>query len=231
MMDTVIPANILVVSPHLDDAVLSCGDLLSARPSATVLTVFAGTPPNPGVLTDWDAAPGFSSAGEAMQSRRQEDQAALQILGATPRWLDFLDSQYGDTPSASLMAKALSSVLDEIRPAAVLYPAGLFHSDHVLVHKTLLQICSSYPQIMWLMYEEASYRRVAGLLQCRLRSLLNEGWQATPMPVIDVQGQAKHDALQCYGSQLRALQAVVRGGYSDAFAAERYWAVVSLPAA
>jgi LmbE family N-acetylglucosaminyl deacetylase len=230
-MNTVIPANILVVSPHLDDAVLSCGDLLSARPYTTVVTVFAGTPLDPEVLTDWDATSGFSSAGAAMQSRRQEDRAALQLLGATPRWLDFLDSQYGDSPSTSAVAKALSNLLDETEPAAVLYPAGLFHSDHVLVHKAILQICSSYPQIKWLMYEEASYRCIAGLLQFRLQALLNEGWQATPVADIAKQGQCKRDALQCYSSQLRALKAVVRDGYSDAFAAERYWAVQSSPAA
>jgi len=229
-MDTVIPANILVVAPHLDDAVLSCGDLLSARSYATVVTVFAGTPPHPDILTDWDAASGFSSAGEAMQSRRQEDRAALQMLDATPRWLDFLDSQYGDTPPTAAVAMALSKVLDETKPAAVLFPAGLFHSDHVLVHKTILQICSSYPQMKWLMYEETSYRRIAGLLQCRLQALLNEGWQATPMPDIGKQGQGKRDALQCYASQLRALQAVVRSGYSDAFSAERYWTVAFMPA-
>lgn len=230
-MNTVIPANILVVSPHLDDAVLSCGDILSARPAATVVTVFAGTPPDPDVLTDWDGASGFSSAGQAMQSRRQEDRAALRVLGATPVWLDFLDSQYGDSPPASVVASALSEVLDARRPAAVLYPAGLFHSDHVLVHKALLQIAPSYPQMTWLMYEEASYRCVAGLLQGRLQALLNEGWQATPVPDSSSQGQGKRAALQCYASQLQALQAVVRNGYSDAFAAERYWALQLLPSA
>ena len=166
-----------------------------------------------------------------MQSRRQEDRAALQILGATPRWLDFLDSQYGDSPSISAVATALSNVLGETAPAAVLYPAGLFHSDHVLVHKAILQICSSYPRMNWLMYEEASYRRIAGLLQCRLQALLNEGWQATPVSDIGKKGQGKRNALEFYASQLRALQAVVQGSYSDAFAAERYWALQPSPAA
>jgi LmbE family N-acetylglucosaminyl deacetylase len=222
-MSAVRPKHTLVVSPHLDDAVLSCGDLLSAHPHATVVTVFAGTPSNPDVITDWDIASGFSSAGEAMRCRREEDRAALQMLGATPRWLDFLDSQYGSTPSTAALSEALRNVIDDIGPAEVLCPAGLFHSDHVLVHEAMMDICPSYPRIKWLMYEEASYRRIPGLVQCRLRTLLDRGWQATPAPEPACRAQRKRDALQCYASQLRALQATVRGGYRDAFAAERSW--------
>lgn len=36
--------RLLVVSPHLDDAVLSCGCWLASRPGAAVVTVFAGRP-------------------------------------------------------------------------------------------------------------------------------------------------------------------------------------------
>ena len=37
--------RIVVVSPHLDDAVLGCARFLSAHAGATVVTVFAGNPP------------------------------------------------------------------------------------------------------------------------------------------------------------------------------------------
>ncbi len=48
-------ARVVVVSPHLDDAVLGCGQLLAAWPGATVVTVFAGKPavyPTP--QREWD---------------------------------------------------------------------------------------------------------------------------------------------------------------------------------
>jgi len=45
----------LVVSPHLDDAVLSCGRLLAGRPGSVVATVFAGVPSRPDQCTDWTA--------------------------------------------------------------------------------------------------------------------------------------------------------------------------------
>ena len=37
--------RVVVVSPHLDDAVLGCGRFLAVHPGATVVTVFAGNPP------------------------------------------------------------------------------------------------------------------------------------------------------------------------------------------
>jgi len=36
--------DVLVVSPHCDDAVFSCGDFLVAHPRASVVTIFAGRP-------------------------------------------------------------------------------------------------------------------------------------------------------------------------------------------
>jgi LmbE family N-acetylglucosaminyl deacetylase len=228
MMDKLFSNNIVVISPHLDDAVLSCGNLLSMRPDTTVITVFAGTPPNHDLLTSWDAASGFSSADEAMRTRRDEDRAALGMLAARPRWLEFLDSQYGGTPSLSAVAAALSEAFSELKPDAVLFPAGLFHSDHVLVHKAIMECCRTFPNVNWLMYEEATYRRIAGMLQRRLRDLLGGGRQATPAPGICRTSNLKCDALQCYTSQLRALEEKVCDGYDDALAPESYWVVESL---
>ena len=34
--------RVVVLSPHLDDAVLGCGRLMAAHPGATVVTVYAG---------------------------------------------------------------------------------------------------------------------------------------------------------------------------------------------
>src|SRR4051812_28581985 len=85
---------IVVVSPHLDDGVLSCGGLLAGRPRSTVVTVFAGRPETPRPLTPWDAAGGFSPDDDVMAARRQEDTSACAAVGATPVWLPFLDAQY-----------------------------------------------------------------------------------------------------------------------------------------
>jgi LmbE family N-acetylglucosaminyl deacetylase len=37
--------NVVVFSPHCDDAVFACGQLLETHPGALVVTMFAGRPP------------------------------------------------------------------------------------------------------------------------------------------------------------------------------------------
>ena len=91
--------RIVVVSPHLDDAVLGCGRLLAAHPDATVITVYAGAPPEyPDPMTHWDTAAGFSTGDDVLGARREEDRAALAELNATPVWLDFVEHQYLERP-------------------------------------------------------------------------------------------------------------------------------------
>jgi LmbE family N-acetylglucosaminyl deacetylase len=223
--------DLLVISPHLDDAALSCAEAIWRAPRAAVVTVFAGTPPDAAMRTDWDGRSGFASAGEAMLARCAEDAAALKMLGAEPVWLDFLDSQYGDTPGVDAVAAALEEAVRAFAPRTVLLPAGLFHSDHVLTHEAALLLRKRLPQLDWRMYEEAHYRRIAGFLQRRLAHLLQAGVQATPLPSRpDAQAApAKESAIGCYASQLRALAARVRDGHADAFAPECFWRLEDLP--
>ena len=88
-----------LLSPHLDDAVLSCGGLIARWINrgydVTVLTIFAGDPP-PGPLSPfaqelhsrWDQADG------AVASRRAEDRIACGRLGASVAHLAFPDALY-----------------------------------------------------------------------------------------------------------------------------------------
>ncbi|MGH6635951.1 MAG: hypothetical protein ACRED0_07390 [Gammaproteobacteria bacterium] len=49
---------LLVVSPHCDDGVFSCGQLIEAHPGAVVATVFAGRLPPNHPLPEWDRGAG-----------------------------------------------------------------------------------------------------------------------------------------------------------------------------
>ena len=91
--------DILIISPHLDDAVLSCGGLLSLANArgfdACVLTVFAGEPDpgDVGPLASWIHQ--LCGQGEdAVSARRVEDLAAGSLLGFDSIHLDFLDCAY-----------------------------------------------------------------------------------------------------------------------------------------
>ena len=129
------PGEVLVVSPHCDDAVFSCGDFLIAHPCATVVTVFAGRPPVGSALTPWDAASGFRPNDDVIAARRSEDRSALTLLGATPLWLEFRDAQYGPSPDAAEIGSTLAALIAKLRPRTLVLPLGLFHSDHDLAHR------------------------------------------------------------------------------------------------
>ena len=217
-------AALVVISPHLDDAVLGCGAWLAAHPGSTVVTLFAGAPPDGSVLTPWDARCGFADARAAIATRRDEDRRALARLGAKPLWLDFCDSQYGNTPAVTELVGTLRAVLRRHTHTGVLYPLGLYHSDHLLAHAACwLALAGSES----LVYEDALYRGMPGVLQHRLAELEAQGVPATPARItstrlLDIaQGaRAKAEAVQAYASQLRGFGP---GGYEDAAQPERCW--------
>jgi len=220
--------KLLIISPHLDDAVFSCGEALACKGNATVATLFAGLPPASLPLTKWDAAAGFNGSREAMELRREEDRRAMELLQATPVWLDFLDSQYNDPPTEIALAETIAQLIETHNPYTVVLPAGLFHSDHVITHQAGLLARRHYPERRWYLYEDNLYRRIPRLLQERLAGLAHFGIDATPV-AFDTHGQAglKRHAVQCYASQLQALVTPGRPGHSDIYAPEGFWELSS----
>jgi LmbE family N-acetylglucosaminyl deacetylase len=214
----------VVISPHLDDGVLACGQLLAAHPASTVITVFAGRPPEGTPLTEWDAAASFRPGDDVIAARREEDRCALAVLGARPVWLDFCDAQYSQSPTTSALAACLEAAIGETGMTTVYIPLGLFHSDHQLVRAALLRMMHRLPRYSWFAYEEPNYRRIPNLLQQCLAALQDAGMLAGSVGSSSAQGRAeKRRAVEHYRSQLRALSSSGRPGDADVFAAERYW--------
>jgi LmbE family N-acetylglucosaminyl deacetylase len=217
--------RLLVVSPHLDDAVFGCGELIASRPGATVATLFAGAPASYAEPTSWDRDAGFSAGDDVVAARREEDRAALEILGATPLWMDFVDDQYEYHAGIGALVCALSRAIEALRPDVVLFPAGLFHADHRRTHEAALLALGRFSSKEWQLYEDALYRRIDGLLDERLRLLDAIGLAPRPiaLPIVGDARERKRRAVACYGSQLRALGA--RRGHGDVFAPEGYWRI------
>ena len=219
----------VVISPHLDDAVFGCGQMLAAHPGSTVVTVFAGMPADAEQVAEWDVRCGFENAREAVTGRRDEDRKALALLGARPLWLDFTDSQYGPAPSVDDIATVLRAVLRAFVGHRVLYPLGLFHSDHRLVHEASAAALTEHPNDQVLVYEDALYRALPRLLQARLAELLQRGIAATPIPIAmktdATDAGRKTRAVSAYASQLRAFGP---GGYADVEQPERCWRLESI---
>ena len=219
----------LVMSPHFDDAVFSCGAMLAAHPGTVVYTVFSGCPATD-VATDWDLHCGFNNAANAMHERSLEDRRALDVLSAVPDRGDFLDAQYvpyvppAHAPTQDGIARALDWALRRHAARTLVIPLGLFHSDHELVHRACADVWRANPELVCFAYEDALYRRLAGQLQTRMADLFSRGiiatpaiehWQADPS-----HHAAKRNAVQAYKSQLKAFGS---GGYGDVFCTERCW--------
>lgn len=233
----------LVISPHLDDAVFSCGEWLAAHPASTVVTVFAGMPDPSNQVRDWDRRSGFDDAAHAIRARCLEDDRALALLGARAERLDFVDAQYAAedvgqyrghhesqresqcerAPPHEALTRALAELLRVYRPSGVLLPLGLFHSDHVLVHESVLAACRTHVHLRLVAYEDCLYRCMPGLVQDRLAWLRAKGVRATPAFDVDAgrsSAELKALAVQAYASQLRAFGP---GGCDDAARPERFW--------
>jgi LmbE family N-acetylglucosaminyl deacetylase len=121
--------RVAVLSPHLDDAVLSLGAAIAhTRGEVTVVTVFAGDPDSAEPAGAWDSRAGFRTEGDAARARRREDQLACADVGARPVWLPFGDHQYPPDDEGEVIAAVAQAVA---AADTVLVPAfPLVHDDH-----------------------------------------------------------------------------------------------------
>jgi LmbE family N-acetylglucosaminyl deacetylase len=228
--------RVVVVSPHLDDAVLGCGGLLAAHPGATVITVYAGAPARyPDPPTRWDALAGFGSGDDVLAARRDEDAAALAELGATPVWLDFVEHQYLDRPDwvgADRTVDALVAAIGAVDPTAVFAPFGLANPDHTATHDAARAARDRLPEPAWFCYEDMGYQHIPGLLAWRVSQLFRAGvWPTPAAPRVERDGVAKAGALAHYASQLRALEADwALAAKLAAPAPEQFWRLAPPPA-
>lgn len=183
-----------VVSPHLDDAVLSLGAtiarLVREGLAVAVVTVLAGDPASRAPASRWDRACGFGTQGDAAARRREEDRRACAALGAEPRWLPFAGVSYGGPPDEDAAWAALEPAL--AGAARVLVPGWpLEHADHVWA-AGLVRRRSAAPVVL---YAEEPYASRVG----RAPEVDGVGWE--PSAVTWADRRAKGRACRSYRSQ------------------------------
>lgn len=127
----------MVVSPHSDDGVLSLGASMAswARSGAQVelLTVLALDPASSAPTGGWDRRAGFETEGAAARVRRDEDVAACNVLGASPRWLPFGSVDFDRHGDDDEVWHAMSESFEGA--VVVLVPGSpLSHPDHAWLH-------------------------------------------------------------------------------------------------
>jgi LmbE family N-acetylglucosaminyl deacetylase len=213
------------LSPHLDDAALSCGGRIMGQidggQPALVVTFCTASPPAEGPFSalaqrfhaDWGLPPEQVVAG-----RLAEDQQAMQVLGCDYHWADMLDAIYrypeaydsreslfgAPAPDDPLFA-TLRRFLGELRarfPQATFYaPLGVgSHVDHLV---TFAAVRETLGNSVWF-YEDIHYVLQPGALEQRLDAI--EGAPTYECVAIDdaTLGR-KITAIHAYASQLSEL--------------------------
>jgi LmbE family N-acetylglucosaminyl deacetylase len=216
----------VVVSPHLDDGVLSLGAAMAAwsRAGARVelLTVIGCDPASEAPAGGWDRRGGFATEGESARARREEDGRASAVLGATPIWLPFGSVDYerhGD--DEEVRRAAVEAVGDA---DVVLVPGSpLGHPDHDWLVRALLADGLDAARVA--LYAEQPYTRRTGTApQAPAWLVAAVGATAfAPVPTSIRDRHAKWRAIRCYRSQLPLLgmgRSLRRGPHRLALAPE-----------
>jgi LmbE family N-acetylglucosaminyl deacetylase len=144
------PIDALFLSPHLDDAVLSCGGHIHRRTAAgervVVVTVFAGAPEGgPTMLAvELHALWGLpADPREALAARVGEDDAALAALGAEPERWGLLDAVYRGRATASGLTEASYPTLRS------LFAQPGNDPDELGLSRTITELLRALPAARW----------------------------------------------------------------------------------
>jgi LmbE family N-acetylglucosaminyl deacetylase len=226
--------NHLYLSPHLDDAVMSCGGIIHQQATGgdqvQVVTVFAGEYEggdlSPFALVQhgyWGDPP------HPMSLRRAEDAAALALLGADARHLDYLDAVYRAAPGGEWLyddeevlwerisaadplagdgTGALADRLEFLLPSqgqTLIYaPLGVgHHVDHQIVHAAARMLMARGYRLAF--YEDYPYAQTPGATEQAVTVAGAGEWQADIVALSPGDLAAKVSALSYYRSQMYVL--------------------------
>ena len=233
----------IYVSPHLDDAVFSCGGLIweqtKSGDQVEIWTIFAGDPPDNNYSTyaiklhqDW----GLTE--DMINVRREEDLKACQILGAAARHFPYPDCIYRKSPQGESFYQAEQDIFGGINPeelslidslvdnladqlpkdANIIGPLGIGnHVDHDITRKALsrLNIEIDY-------YMDYPYLRETEGKEILFRLKESSDWEDKTYVITDEGFSKWHAAALVYSSQIpvfwdegASLLSEIRGIFGD----------------
>jgi LmbE family N-acetylglucosaminyl deacetylase len=219
----------LYLSPHLDDAALSCGGLIHQQvlggTEVLVLTIFAGAPRR-GDLSEFVAQmqARWGNDPSPVARRREEDRRAMDLLGAECLHLDYPDAIYrghgssflyhtdeelfgslhpADGDLQSEVAAAIFAVTSS--PHSIVYaPLAVGnHVDHQLVRNALLALHARLSDVVF--YEDYPYVDRPGALTSTLEALRTRVWESGLQMFDQACLQTKIEAIAAYQSQMTTL--------------------------
>lgn len=218
--------DVLVLSPHLDDAVLSCGGGIASRVRAgehiQVITVFAADEPTSNLsplARELHAV--FNLDHGIAATRRDEDAAAMQTLGCAYAQWDEVEAIYRRHPvTAAPLYPDLPSLFGSAAPGdedmldrlcrrfadfpkspRILVPLGIGGQvDHCLIRQAA-ETCMEPDRLTY--YEDYPYAGRPLSLWRVLRWRC--GWRACREPFDKDTLEIKLSAIACYASQITPL--------------------------
>jgi hypothetical protein len=220
---------LLLLSPHFDDAALSCSGLLERDEPVDVLTVFAGRP-QPPRQGPWDAACGFADSDVAGATREAEERQAFAGSPHRLATLPLIEAQYTASPRGPAeTAPLVDAVRDWLAHAGggtVAVPAGAGapwgrrgfyarvrrrlpprssglppHPDHLLLRDTIVPHLRGAEDAVTLLYEEIPYCFGAAADGAAKRIADANASRATLL-TLGVDREAKAARIASYRSQL-----------------------------
>lgn len=235
----------IFLSPHFDDAVLSCGGLIwqqsQGGEAAQVWTICGGEPPE-GELSSFAEslhARWQTPAGQVIATRKSENLAACDLLGAFPHDFPVPDCIYRRATDGSHLYASEESLFGHLHPddmaqahalaeALAALPGGIVdivaplgvgnHVDHQL---TRLAAELAWPRSDWRLWYYADYPYAASAGD-QISRLIKPGWKEQVTPLKPAAIQAWQAAVAAYTSQIstfwpsrEAMQASI-----EAFAAQ-----------
>jgi hypothetical protein len=236
---------VLVVSPEMGEAAMSCSALLERSSRITVLDVFTSVP-EPDRATEWDRACGFAPAKEAMAARNtrkpKRSHRALTRCSHRPALARYRDDLHGEADErhlrdAVLGCGPLAAARSWFRPA----PASRRRSVWELLRWSAVDTCRTQipiilgprskscaaPAVGVWMYEELPH------LQSQRRQLSPSSPLVRPplSRTVPVDRTAKARRIAAYRSQFPARFGVgsLRRLRRRLPAHERYWALDLVP--
>ena len=222
----------LVLSPHFDDAALSCGgtihQLVAAGETVDVRTVMAGVPHQyPDTAFVHELHTRWQEGIKPVQMRLQEDDAAMQRLGAKAshmaNWFDcvyrlsrtgqalYPDEKaiFGDINPDDLVASLVPTIVLSVTeiPRVIYAPLGAgHHVDHQIVRNWGITLKQYYPWVALKFYEEYPYTQDPQAVDQAL-TLLQQAYPALSLQLelvslTEADIQGKLNAIACYKSQI-----------------------------
>jgi hypothetical protein len=158
--DPVAPA--VVLSPHLDDAVLDCWSVLTGPGAIEVVNVFAGVPPA-GPSGYFERLAGARDSATHMRRRIVEDHEALARAGRSPVNLGFSSLAHRRGRPEPSFARIDAALRARIAGVSCVYaPAalGTAHPDHDVVRGYALALAQQRVPVR--LYADVPYCTVYG---------------------------------------------------------------------